>query len=99
MTTPVKVHQDVDTFAAEMEQGKTLLYELPHGRQAYLLCIEGGVTVNGQQLSRHDACEITGSGGMLEIEATHVEPTEHGELAHILMFVMKAVPGAGRKDL
>ena len=33
----------------------------------YLLCIEGGVTVNGQRLGRHDACEITDGEGAVEI--------------------------------
>jgi redox-sensitive bicupin YhaK (pirin superfamily) len=71
---------------------------LPPGRQAYLLCIEGSVQVNGKQLTKYDACEISESGA-LEIEATAVEETENGKVAHILMFVMKEVPGSGRKDV
>jgi len=98
-STPVEINQDVDGFAAEIENGKMIAYEMPEGHQAYLLCIEGGVSVNGKQLNKYDACEITGSGGTLEIQATSVESTEHGDLAHILMFVMNHVPGSGRKDL
>ena len=99
-STPVEINQDLDGFASEIEKGKKVVYELPEGRQAYLLCIEGGVTVNGEQLKKYDSCEITGtSGGSLEIVATDVEQTEHGELAHILMFVMEAKAGSGRKDL
>lgn len=96
--TPVAVMQDVDAFASELEQGQAVKQDLPKGRQGYLLCIEGGVTVNGKELKRHDACEITG-GGPVEIVATETEQTEHGEVAHILMFTMADEPGSGRGDL
>jgi len=98
-STPVEINQDADMFAAELELGKKVVHELPKGRQGYLLCIEGGVTVNGHaQLNKYDACEISGEGGALEVEATKVEPTEHGELAHFILFTMKAVANSGRKD-
>jgi redox-sensitive bicupin YhaK (pirin superfamily) len=98
-STPVKINQDVDAFASELDLGQKTTMDLPNGRQAYLLCMEGGVKVNGKQLHKYDGCEITGSGGALEIEATDVEKTENGHVAHVLMFTMKAVPGAGRKDV
>lgn len=99
--TPVKLNQDVNCFAGELELGKCLSVDLPKGRQAYLLCLEGTLTVNGNTLARHDACEITGSGDgtPLEIEATGVEQTENGEVGHFLMFDMNEVKGSGRKDL
>lgn len=98
--TPVEINQDCDAFSSEIELGKKVTIELPKGRQGYLLCIEGGVKVNGQQqLNKYDACEIAGQGGMLDIEATGVEATEHGDLAHFLMFTMKSVAGSGRSDL
>lgn len=96
--TPVEINQDVEAFASELEKGAKVIHELPPRRQAYLLCIEGGVTVNGKSLSKYDACEITGSGGPIEIEATEAEKTEHGEIAHILMFTMEAESNAGRSD-
>jgi len=98
-STPVEINQDVDAYATEMDLGEKVSLDLAEGRQAYLLCIEGGVKVKGKQLEKYDACEILGSGGTVEIEATDVEKTENGKLAHILMFTMKAVPGAGRKDI
>jgi redox-sensitive bicupin YhaK (pirin superfamily) len=98
-STPVKINQDVDAFASELDLGIKISMDLPKGRQAYLLCMEGGVKVNGKQLYTYDSCEITGSGGALEIEATDVEETENGNVAHVLMFTMNAVPGAGRKDV
>lgn len=95
--TPVAVVQDVDAFASELERGQGVTYELPAGRQAYLLCIEGSVSVNGKTLHRHDACEIKG-GGPIEISATETEETQHGNVAHILVFAM-AEAGSGRKDI
>ena len=97
--TPVEVNQDVNAYASELDKGTKIVHEMPKGRQAYLLCIEGGVKVNGESLSKYDACEITGSGGPLEIEATEAEKTEHGDIAHILMFEMASEPNAGRTDL
>lgn len=96
--TPVKISQDADTFATELDLGQKVVHEMPKGRQAYLICLEGKVKVNGKELERQDACEITG-GGAIEIEATGVEETENGEVAHVLMFSMKEVPGSGRKDV
>ena len=98
---PVHISQDVDVYAAELDLGKSVTLDVGRGRQAYLLCVEGGVLLNGTyHLSRHDASEITGDGGKLDIEATHVEEAENGSnVAHVLVFVMKAVPGAGRTDI
>jgi redox-sensitive bicupin YhaK (pirin superfamily) len=96
--TPVKVDQDVDTHAAELELGKSLSMDMPAGRQAYLLCVEGTLEVNGKTLIKHDGAEIHGDGTPLEVKATGVEPTENGEVAHFLMFSMKE-DGSGRRDL
>lgn len=97
-TTPVEVNQDVDAFAAELELNKSVSHPFPEGRQGYLLCIEGELSVNGEKLSKYDACEIQG-GGTLDVEATNVEETENGKLAHFLMFTMKQVAGSGRTDI
>ena len=97
-STPVEINQDVDGHAAELDLGETVTFDLAEGRQAYLLCIEGSIKVNGKKLSKYDACEIT-KGGQLEIEATGVEDTENGQVAHFLMFSMKEVTGSGRTDL
>merc|ERR1712125_246525 len=96
--TPVELNQDVNCKAGELELGKCLSVDLPKGRQAYLLCLEGTLSVNGKTLARHDACEITGNGEPIKIEATGVEQTENGEVGHFLMFDMKEEPGSGRKD-
>mmetsp|Transcript_17814 Transcript_17814/g.41683 ORF Transcript_17814/g.41683 Transcript_17814/m.41683 type:complete len:303 (-) Transcript_17814:122-1030(-) len=99
---PVQVEQTVDGYACEMELGKTVVHNLPAKSQAYLLCIEGSITVNGKKLNRHDACEIVGDPSRpseLEIKATGTEETENGHLAHFLMFTMPLAPGSGRRDL
>lgn len=97
--TPVKLNQDVNCYAAELELGKSLSIEIAAGRQAYLLCVEGKLKVNDSEMEKHDGCEIVGSGEPLTIEATEVEETENGEVAHFLLFEMKEVPGSGRKDI
>ena len=108
VAAPVQVNQDVNVYASELELGQTVSYKFPSNegqRQAYLLCIEGSLNVNGKQLSKYDGCEITqtttttSDDATLEITATDVEDTEHGKVAHFLMFTMKHVPGSGRKDL
>mmetsp|Transcript_20270 Transcript_20270/g.49707 ORF Transcript_20270/g.49707 Transcript_20270/m.49707 type:complete len:285 (+) Transcript_20270:127-981(+) len=99
--TPVKLNQDVNCYAAELELGKSVSVTIAAGRQAYLLCVEGKLKVNGSQMEKHDGCEIVGSSGdeAITIEAAEVEETENGAVAHFLMFEMKEVPGSGRKDL
>jgi len=101
-STPVERNQDVDMYATELELGSKAALHIGEGRQAYLLCIEGEISVNNEkQLAKHDACEITtadGAGGELEITGTAVEHTESGDVAHALVFVMKAVPGSERSD-
>uniref|UniRef100_A0A7S2HBT7 Pirin N-terminal domain-containing protein n=1 Tax=Helicotheca tamesis TaxID=374047 RepID=A0A7S2HBT7_9STRA len=97
--TPVEINQDVDAYSAELDLNGKVSLDLSDKQQAYLLCVEGSIEVDGEkELKRHDACEITGKG-TLNIEATGVEATEGGDVAHVLIFVMKAVPGSGRKDL
>ncbi|KAL3942041.1 MAG: hypothetical protein SGBAC_003702 [Bacillariaceae sp.] len=96
--TPVKLSQDVNCHAGELELGKSVSVDLPEGRQAYLLCVEGSLKVNGQTLARHDACEITSDGEPIVVEAAGVEETENGKVGHFLMFDMEEVEGSGRRD-
>jgi len=98
-STPVQLNQDVDCYAAELEENRSLSIDVPEGRQAYLLCVEGSLELNGKKLERHDAAEIFGGPGPVEIRSTGVEDTENGRVAHLLVFVMNAVPGSGRTDI
>ena len=99
VTTPVKISQDTDAYAAELDLNEKVTLDLPTDRQAYLICLEGSMTVNGNTLNKHDACEIHGGGGTLQMQATEVEETENGKVAHFLMFTMPFVEGSGRSDL
>ncbi|GHU95680.1 hypothetical protein FACS1894208_08920 [Clostridia bacterium] len=55
---PIKIHADVNIFAAEITTGGTLAFPVGGGRQAYLLLIEGTARVAGHTLYAGDAAEI-----------------------------------------
>jgi redox-sensitive bicupin YhaK (pirin superfamily) len=99
--TPVQIEQDANLFVAEMDQGRYLSLSLEENRMAYILCVEGSVKVkissDGDEvnLQRHDGCEVTpiskDKGGELVFRSD--------EAAHVLVFEMEAVEGAGRRDI
>ena len=43
---PVKIHQDFDVYVAELEIGAQVTFDLRPGRMAYMVCIEGGVSIS-----------------------------------------------------
>lgn len=45
IATPVKINQDVNIFVTEMDAGLTLPFVVSKNRMAYLLCMEGEVSV------------------------------------------------------
>jgi redox-sensitive bicupin YhaK (pirin superfamily) len=63
-TAPIKIHADINAYAAIISPGKSLEFELAPGRQAYLALVEGGAHLQGKgssaDLSMRDAAEITG---------------------------------------
>jgi redox-sensitive bicupin YhaK (pirin superfamily) len=70
---PVKVHQDARVFVSRLGSGTALDQKIPAGFGWYLYCIEGGISVNGEQLSTGDAAKIVEEDEVrLEAEA----PTE-----------------------
>lgn len=100
--TPAKVNQDIELMVAELDLDRSLTIDIEIGRQAYLVCIEGTLKVDGKTLSKHDGMEIVscGMGGTLEINAVAVEETGSGhKVAHFLLLIMAAVPNSGRGDL
>lgn len=99
ISTPVVINQNLDAFASELELYEKVSLDLTAKSQAYLLCIDGSVKVNDKILKKYDACEISNGPGLVNIEAIDTEATENGDLAHVLVFSMKAVPGSGRKDM
>jgi quercetin 2,3-dioxygenase len=55
---PIKINQDVNLSAIELEKNKEIEFEVKEGRQAYLVQIEGEGTINGIDLNTQDAMEI-----------------------------------------
>lgn len=58
-TAPVRIHADVNLYAAILSPGRRLPFAVSEGRQAYLVLVEGAADVNGIHLSQRDALEIT----------------------------------------
>jgi redox-sensitive bicupin YhaK (pirin superfamily) len=55
---PIKINQDVNLSALELEENSEIDYEVKEGRQAYLVQIEGEGNINGIELDARDAMEI-----------------------------------------
>jgi redox-sensitive bicupin YhaK (pirin superfamily) len=56
---PIRIHADINAYAATLEPGKTLDFAVGKDRQAYMVLVEGRADVNGIPLSMRDAVEIT----------------------------------------
>ena len=56
---PIRVHQDINAYAAIVEAGKTLSFHVEEGRQAYLVLAEGEAVIEGIRLAERDALEVT----------------------------------------
>jgi len=69
-TSPVQLRRDCNVFVSELDEGKTVTYQVKEGRQAYLLCAEGAMTVNDENLKMREACKIYGPTD-IKITATH----------------------------
>ena len=100
----VQINQDCNVYSSELELGKSITMPISEGRMAYMIALEGSVKVGDVVLERHDAAEITSSStdgkGSLDVTSVAVEKAEHGkEVAHVLLFEMQHVHGAGRGDL
>ncbi len=55
----IKIHQDINMYVSELDQNKTLEYQIKDKRQVYFVQIEGSSDVNGISLNNGDAIEIT----------------------------------------
>jgi redox-sensitive bicupin YhaK (pirin superfamily) len=68
---PIKIHQDVNVYAAYITSGNTLKLEVAPDRQAYLVLAEGKARIEGIGLKERDAIEITSQDVVIEpIEGT-----------------------------
>ena len=57
--TPVELHQDANMYAAELQAGEALPFEVGTGRQLYIKVMEGSVRLNDTLLEAGDAAEVT----------------------------------------
>ncbi|MCX5773529.1 MAG: pirin family protein [Fusobacteria bacterium] len=57
-TAPIKVHQDVNIYALELEEECVHSFNVLNGRQAYLVQIQGESLINKMRLEMRDALEI-----------------------------------------
>ena len=55
----VKIHQDVNIYASELEATMSLEHPIAQGRQVYLVQIEGRSLINKIELNAGDALEVT----------------------------------------
>ena len=67
----VWIHQDAWFHMANLDQGKSLEYQIKRAQNgAYLFLLEGSITVNGEVLNRRDGLGIWNTQNPLHIEAT-----------------------------
>lgn len=75
---PIRIHADINAYAAELEAGRSLEFKVAPDRQAYLVLIEGEAEIGPHKLSQRDALEIVGES--ITIKA--------GQNAHMLIIEM-----------
>ena len=71
--SPIKIYQDVNFFASELEKEKTLDFKISENRQIYFVQIEGSSILNGIILNSGDAAEINNENNLRieSIENSH----------------------------
>ncbi len=77
--------QDANVFVSEADAGMSQDILLGQDRQAYLICIEGGLAVNEVDLSMRDAIEIVAT----DSSAFEVKLTAGSQGSHFLMIEMQ----------
>ncbi|MCL1876321.1 MAG: pirin family protein [Synergistaceae bacterium] len=75
---PIKIHADINVYAATASSGNQLEFPIQPGRQAYLVIIEGKATINGIVANTRDALEIVEEKIIIEPEGN----------AHLLLIEM-----------
>jgi redox-sensitive bicupin YhaK (pirin superfamily) len=78
-SAPITIHQDANIFALELDCNHEIDFQVPKGRQAYLVQIEGKANINGVALNARDALEIIEENIAIKAE----------EKAHFLIIEMK----------
>lgn len=57
-SAPIKINQDMNIYALEIEEGKDIDFKVNKGRQAYLVQVEGNSLINEIELNERDGMEI-----------------------------------------
>jgi redox-sensitive bicupin YhaK (pirin superfamily) len=55
---PVKIYQDVNFYATQIDKGQKTTFALDTNRQLYFMQVEGSASINGNTLGHGDACEV-----------------------------------------
>jgi redox-sensitive bicupin YhaK (pirin superfamily) len=78
----IQIHQDAHIYVSELDGGNQLTFDQKRARQSYLVCIEGGLDVNGVILHQFDAMEITGEQRLCidALEDAHLLLVEMAEM-------------------
>ena len=72
-SAPIRIHADVNIDATILSKGKELAFEVGHGRQAYLVLIEGAAMIDTISLETRDALEIVEQDIIVQsLDATHI---------------------------
>ncbi|MCL1916364.1 MAG: pirin family protein [Desulfovibrionaceae bacterium] len=69
-SAPIKIHADINVYAAVAESGHTLEFPVLSGRQAYLVMIEDKAIINGIATYTRDALEIVEENILVEPEGS-----------------------------
>ncbi|MCL1889515.1 MAG: pirin family protein [Desulfovibrionaceae bacterium] len=77
-SAPIKIHADINVYAAVAKSGHPLAFPVLPGRQAYLVMIEDKAIINGISTYTRDALEIVEENILVEPE----------EKAHMLIMEM-----------
>jgi len=84
----IKINQDAHIYVAELDTGRQVALSLSEGRMAYVLCVEGALSMEGpfgkESLTKHDAARVDGSGA-ITFSALENEDKEPG---HVLIVEM-----------
>ncbi|MDJ0582469.1 hypothetical protein [Crocosphaera sp.] len=55
----IKIHQDVDLYAAVLKEGDRLNYGVKSNRSLWLQVVKGSITINGKTVNSGDGVAIT----------------------------------------
>ena len=81
----VQINQDFNLFVSEIEHGNSIKYNLSPTRQAYVVCLEGGLKINDIILENHEAVEINPTS---ETFILNFHEQNREERTHLLLYEM-----------